>query len=201
MKEKRRILILSVVSLSIFLIALMFVIFGKVSLDYFVSNLTQKMWNPTANSFFIFLGNYSKGIMIFIAIVVAVFLYTQKKKSHSLVLILTLVFGEVLKETLKFIIQRGRPTIQLVQETGYSFPSGHTIFSIILFSFLIYFYKDETRNKTRKFIFVLVNVFLILLVGFSRIYLNVHWFSDVIGGYALGFFLFNIGVLFLKDKS
>ncbi|MFH1917829.1 MAG: phosphatase PAP2 family protein [Nanoarchaeota archaeon] len=200
MKEKRRILILSVISLSVFLIVLMFVIFGKVSLDYFVSNLAQKMWNPTTNGFFIFMGDYSQSIMIGVAIIITIFLYLQKKK-HSLIFASTLISGHILKEVLKLIIQRGRPAIQMIQETGYSFPSGHSISSIILFSFIIYFYKDEIKNKAGRAIFIFINIFLILLAGFSRIYLNVHWFSDVIGGYALGFFLFNIGVLFLKDKS
>ncbi|MBU2052617.1 MAG: phosphatase PAP2 family protein [Nanoarchaeota archaeon] len=201
MKEKRRILILSVISLSVFLIVLMFVIFGKVSLDYFVSNLAQKMWNPTTNGFFIFMGDYSRRIIVFIAITVAVFLYSQKRRMQSLVLVLTLVAGFILEHILELIIQRGRPAIQMIQESGYSFPSGHSISSIILFSFIIYFYKDEIKNKAGRAIFIFINIFLILLAGFSRIYLNVHWFSDVIGGYALGFFLFNIGVLFLKDKS
>ncbi|MFH1917512.1 MAG: phosphatase PAP2 family protein [Nanoarchaeota archaeon] len=201
MKEKRRVLILSVISLSVFLIALMFIIFGKVSIDYFISKLARKMWNSSGEGFFIFIGDYSRRIIVFIAITVAVFLYSQKRRMQSLVLVLTLVAGFILEHILELIIQRGRPAIQMIQESGYSFPSGHSISSIILFSFIIYFYKDEIKNKAGRAIFIFINIFLILLAGFSRIYLNVHWFTDAIGGYALGFFLFNMSVLFLKDKK
>ena len=119
---------------------------------------------------------------------------------QSLILISTLMIGYIFEKIIKSLVQRDRPLSQLIQETSYSFPSGHAVFSMILFSMLIYFYKDEIKNNTRKIIFILSGVFLILLVGFSRIYLGVHWFTDVIGGYALGFFLFNLGVLFLEKK-
>ena len=201
MDKKERRVILSIVSLFVFILLSILVILKKTFVDGFISNSIINFWNPTTNGFFIFMGNYSQEIMIGIAILITILLYSQKRKRQSLIFVSTLVISYILKEILKLTIQRGRPAIQMVQETGYSFPSGHSIFSMILFSFLIYFYKDEMKNKAGKEIFISLNIFLILLVGFSRIYINVHWFTDVIGGYAIGFFLFNMGVLFLKNKT
>jgi len=198
MKEKKRILILSLISLFVFILTFVFAISGKISVDYSISNSIAKIWSSPTNGFFIFLGKYSLSIMIGIAIVISIFLYLQKRKKQSLIFVFTLMTGYILEKSIKLIVQRDRPLSQLFHETGYSFPSGHTVFSIILFSMLIYFYKDEIKNKAAKYFFVAVNVFLILLVGFSRIYLNVHWFTDVVGGYALGFFLTSLGVLWLK---
>ncbi|HUW43805.1 MAG TPA: phosphatase PAP2 family protein [Bacillota bacterium] len=144
---------------------------------------------PLLNEIFVFLGHYFWSILIGIALIAIFILYIQKRKKESLILLSALILGYVLEQVIKFVIQRPRPTQQLIQEVGYSFPSGHSIFAIILFSLLIYFYKDRIKNSLLKIIFISINVFLILLVGLSRIYINVHWFSDVIGGYAIGFFV------------
>ncbi|MBU2104909.1 MAG: phosphatase PAP2 family protein, partial [Nanoarchaeota archaeon] len=186
---------------SIFILILILIILGKISVDYSISNLIMKIWSQQINWFFIFLGNYAQKMMIIITIAVSVSLYLKKKKIQFLGLISCLGIGYCLKEIVKAVVQRDRPLVQLMQETGYSFPSGHSVFSMILFSFIIYLYKDEIKNNARKFVFISAGIFLILLVGFSRIYLNVHWLTDVIGGYALGFFLFNLSVLFLKRKN
>lgn len=201
MKEKEHRIVLLLVSIFVFMLAIVYVFLGKHSLDNFVSDSISKIWNQPMNSFFIFLGEYSKIIIVGIAIAFIIFLYFQKRKRQSLIFAFTLIIGYLLKNLIKLIVQRERPLFQLFQETGYGFPSGHAIFSVILFSMIIYFYKDEIKNNAKKIIFISAGIFIIFLIGFSRIYLNVHWLSDVIGGYALGFFLTNLGLLFLKKKK
>lgn len=199
--RKENKIILALVSCLVFIVALLLVYFGKDSLDVLISNFFSGISNNFANGFFIFLGYYSRAILVLIAIVVAGSLYFQKRKRESFFFILILVAGEIITDVVKLIVGRERPLLQMINYSGFSFPSGHSTFSIILFSLIIYFYKDSIKNKTKKFIFIAVNVLAILLIGFSRIYLNAHWFSDVIGGYALGFFVFVLGVLVLKAKK
>ena len=91
--------------------------------------------------------------------------------------------------------------MDIIQSMDYSFPSGHAIYSVILFSLLIYFYKDRIKNKTMKIFFILINVLIILFVGFSRIYVRAHWFTDVIGGYATGFFIMTVILWIFELKS
>lgn len=198
MNKKRLRLSLSIISLIIFLAIMFFVLIDFTAFDKLFNNFFYNINNTFLNSFFIFLGNYLKIILIAIAIAFVILLYFKKRKKESLILFFSLLIGYLLEEIIKFLVHRARPINQLVLETDYSFPSGHSIYVIILFSLLIYFYRGQIKNKLLRITFISINVFLILLVGFSRIYLGVHWFTDVIGGYAMGFFIFNF-VLFLSQ--
>lgn len=203
MKQNSR-LILLLSSLIIFLFILIAVVIKTPNIDYFISENIKTLWG-SFNEFFIFIGNYSKEILAFIALVSVGVLYIQKRKEASFILFISLLTGYILEKIISFTTHRTRPVIQLVEKTDYSFPSGHSIFSIILFSLIIYFYKNEIKNKQLKFVFIFANILLIFLVGFSRIYINVHWFTDVVGGYVLGLFVINL-ILFImefisKDKN
>ena len=199
--KKRNKIIFGGISIFVFLFVLILNLFGKNSLDVLISNSIWKIQNNFTDGFFIFLGNYSWIILVAIAFVVAVFLYFHKGKTEFFYFVLILAVGEIAKDLMKLIVGRERPLLQLVSETGFSFPSGHSTFAIVLFSTIIYFYKNSIKNKTKKIIFIIANIFAILLIGFSRIYLNVHWFTDVIGGYALGLFIFFLGVFILENKK
>jgi len=135
---------------------------------------------------------------IFALLLVAWFVY-KKQTAKAVLTVLSLGGGFILEVGLKMIIARPRPPLNLVPETGYSFPSGHAVLSIIFFSLLIYFFKDNFKSKFTRRLYIFVNVLLCALVGFSRLYLGVHWLSDVIGGFVIGFawFLFLV-ILFRK---
>ena len=168
-------------------------------IDNFISQ-NINYFRGSADGFFIFLGHYLRTITIGLAVFIIFFMYLQKRKKESLMVLLALVSGFILEQTIKYLVQRPRPVAQLIQETSYSFPSGHSIFAIILFSMLIYFYKDKIKNSFFKVSFIMINVFLILLTGVSRIYLNVHWFSDVLGGFAIGFAVMGCILFFIFEK-
>lgn len=110
----------------------------------------------------------------------------QKRNFFLFLLILSVIGGMILNFLLKNIIQKARPINPLINVTGYSFPSFHAMQSIIFYSLLIIIFKDDFKNITLKYIFIALNLLLIMLIGFSRIYLQVHWVSDVIGGYMIG---------------
>jgi undecaprenyl-diphosphatase len=100
----------------------------------------------------------------------------------------------LINDVLKAIVSRPRPSPALVKvmidETGYSFPSGHVFFSVIFVGFLAYLLFTHLTNRAARAVSVVLLSLLILAVSASRVYLGVHWPSDVIGGYAAGgFFL------------
>ncbi len=188
--KKRQLFVFPLIFLFVFLIILFANFFSNgFKFDTFVSEKIISFQNENLNGIFIFAGYYVRTILIGISVLFFFILYFGRRKKESFILAISLILGFALEQAIKFFVQKERPLVQLISETGYSFPSGHAIFSIILFTLLIYFYKDKIENSFFKNVFIFINIFLIIFVGFSRIYLNLHWFGDVIAGYSLGLFI------------
>ena len=110
-----------------------------------------------------------------------------KNKRINISLTMCLILGTTINNVIKLIFVRERPDINpLMVENGYSFPSGHSMMSMILYGYLIYFIYNNFKGKKYKWILITCLLILILCIGFSRIYLGVHYVSDVIGGFVLG---------------
>lgn len=137
--------------------------------------------------------------LIFVSLAVIFILLKQKKKNKAFLLICSLFGGAMLTFLIKNIIQRPRPVDSLITITGYSFPSGHALQSIIFYSLVILIFQDQIKNNILKHLFVFSNIVFILLIGLSRIYLKVHWISDVIAGYILGIVWLIICMLSIKE--
>lgn len=119
--------------------------------------------------------------VLLIAIVVIV---NSKDKKVPIWIILNLFFATALNQILKYIVQRNRPEgYRLIDESGYSFPSGHSMVSTAFYGFLIYLVIKKIKNKYLKDCLVILLGILIILIGFSRVYLGVHYASDVIAGF------------------
>ena len=99
---------------------------------------------------------------------------------------INIILITLLNQTLKFVIQRPRPTqYRIVDASGYSFPSGHSMVSMAFYGFLIYLIYRYLKNKYLKTILILILSVVIVLIGISRIYLGVHYTSDVCAGFLL----------------
>jgi undecaprenyl-diphosphatase len=104
----------------------------------------------------------------------------------------------------KELFQSIRPTNMLIPETGYSFPSGHVTGSVVFFGVLTYLAWKHWESKKVKAATSGFYVALVVLVGFDRIYLNVHWFSDVVGAALLGAVVLTFAILvfrYLEDTG
>jgi membrane-associated phospholipid phosphatase len=128
-------------------------------------------------------------VLIILSFLLLLFLLYKKKYNYLFSLAFGMASGFILVWLLKNIIQRPRPPNSLIEVSGYSLPSGHATMSLIFFSLLIYFFKDEIKNKILKIIVISMGILLMVLIGFSRIYLHAHWISDVFAGYCLGILL------------
>ncbi len=106
--------------------------------------------------------------------------------------------GEALNVGLKLAFGKVRPQLwtQLITETTASFPSGHALGSLVVYGFLAYLLAREFRQFT-LLIYGGVSG-LVLAIGFSRLYLGVHWLTDVIAGYLVGFLWLITCILILK---
>lgn len=105
-------------------------------------------------------------------------------------LTLALLGTTITGEYLKTLFHRARPAALswLQSINSYSFPSGHSSESMVLYGFLGILLYAHSSSKLRKFFAIIIPAVIILLVGFSRLALGYHYLSDVLGGYALGVF-------------
>ncbi|MGL4304717.1 MAG: phosphatase PAP2 family protein [Mycobacteriaceae bacterium] len=127
-------------------------------------------------------------VMLGITVLLTMLLTIVKKYQQAANLAGAMLLGWCLMNILKLIFARERPPVdlRLVMESTYSLPSGHAMMSAVLATVLarIAFSFTESRNSRRIIIFSCAT--LSLCIGFSRIYLGAHWFSDVVLGWVLG---------------
>lgn len=122
-------------------------------------------------------------IVIFIISLLSIIKY-KKGIFFSIIICLDTIVNLIVKR----IIGRNRPDKikWLVVEKGYSFPSGHTMIAIAFYGLVMYFITKSNIKKSSKILLTIILSLLIILIGLSRIYLGVHYFSDVIGGLLWG---------------
>ena len=126
------------------------------------------------------------GGAIFLIILTIVLFFVIKNRKIGLSIFSNLVIVTVLNQLLKRILQRPRPTeFRIIEETGYSFPSGHSMISMAFYGYLIYLICKYVKNKYVKWISIVLLGILICSIGISRIYLGVHYTSDVLGGFLI----------------
>jgi len=125
--------------------------------------------------------------MIFIP-VVSYFFYKNKRYDSLTALLGSLIGATVLNYVLKLHYLRLRPVLYFkIQESGYSFPSGHAMISMAVYG--VFFYLLAKNDlKGPKTLYLFLGLFFPLIIGFSRVYLGVHWPTDVLGGFIAGLF-------------
>lgn len=137
-------------------------------------------------------------VVIFI-LLLGLSLWAKRYKKEAIFFFFVSGCAGALIYLLKHLFTRARPVVQFLAETGYSFPSGHTLISVVLFGSLLYF-SLKVKNQVYKFSLVSLSLLGIIILGLSRVYLNVHWFSDILGGYFLGATILFIGIYLLKTS-
>ncbi len=122
---------------------------------------------------------------VLISITIFLFFFLKNKKI-VIAIALNLVIATGFNVLLKNIVQRPRPIeFNMISETGYSFPSGHSMVSMAFYGFLIYLIYKQIKNKKQKWSLIIVLSILIVMIGISRIYLGVHYTSDVLAGFTI----------------
>ena len=126
------------------------------------------------------------GGAIFIISLTTILFFVIKDKKIGISIIANLGIVTILNQIIKFIMQRPRPTeFRIIEETGYSFPSGHSMVSLAFYGYLVYLIYKYINNKHLKRTLIIILSILICVIGVSRIYLGVHYTSDVLGGFLI----------------
>lgn len=137
--------------------------------------------------FITFLG--SEWTILVLTVIFPVFVFVFRKKQFyrlSLAAAANIALGALLNEILKHLFLRERPDLlQLVKISGYSFPSGHSMNSMIFYGFYIYLIIKKLKHRGKYFIAGALGL-LVFMIGISRIYLGVHYASDVLAGFITG---------------
>lgn len=170
------------------------------SIDISFSHCIQSFHPAWLTDILLFITYLTLPAVLVLLIIAYVGFFHHHYNMRTKIVVLLLCFGNALSPILKILFARSRPTSNFVhvflRETDFSFPSGHamgiTLFCSILF---VLFYKS--RNKNRSWLIWLCALF-IALVSYSRIYLGVHWLTDILGGCAFAGVWIALSYLIIK---
>lgn len=185
--KKHRKSIISIIALLLFSIITIILLKGLTeSLDTKIHNLVINLRTPLLTNIMLKITNLCSVIGIIIISIIFLIIYRKKQIFHYIVI--NLVNSILLSQLFKLIIRRDRPiNINIIEETGFSYPSGHSMVSMAFFGLFAYLIYKNMKNLFLKTILITLLIIIIILIGFSRIYLGVHYFSDVIGGFLISF--------------
>jgi len=189
------------------LICFLMVTFFKQSftiIDYAVNS-----WSSSINSNFFIVParlisvGFDIAVLFVVTIAVAAVLFILHYRRYSILLLGAMTGDALIVDFCKTLIASTRPINQIIPLTNFSFPSGHVMGVIVFFGIIVFIVWREWESFKVKFAVGTLFIFLVCLVGFDRLYLNVHWLSDVIGAVFLGFFWLTFCIFvfdYLKSK-
>lgn len=131
----------------------------------------------------------SKTLLIIIVLAVSGFLFLKRHHGQAWLIIGTSLLGVILMSSLKLIFMRDRPEVipHLTAALDPSYPSGHTLMSAVIYLSLAAMLSYFQKSRSLKFYSITIAIILTFLVGVSRVYLGVHYPTDVLAGWSLGF--------------
>jgi undecaprenyl-diphosphatase len=198
--KKRKILTILITLLAIFVLLILSLNSPNIQkTDNGISNFVLKNQNETLFNFSKIIGVIFDTLpMIFISLITSLALLLKSRKKEAQCLAITTLITGGLIFLIKKLIERPRPLFELVKETSASFPSGHTTIAVVFFGLLIFLISVHAKTKSQKKTFSIASIFMIVVISLSRLYLNVHWFSDIIGGAVLGSSIVLASIYFYK---
>ncbi len=189
-------------NLTIIIITFSFFFFFMILRDVFINEITsydnwaygvfvEDLRNDNLTIIMKIITFFGSGIALGLG--VSLFFLIPKDKKIGIISFSNLLIIFLLNSALKAIIQRPRPTgYNLIEESNYSFPSGHSMISTAFYGFLIYLIYKNIKNKKVKISLITLLFLLIIFICISRVYLGVHYLSDTLAG-----FFFSIAYLMI----
>lgn len=198
LKRDNLLLLICTIFLTAFLLVLLF------RASFASIDLRVNSWVPSIQSSFVTdlaiglsdaFGTFS---LLAISLGVAAILCAKKHYQEGLLLLGAMGGATLIVEVIKVLVHSARPPNGLITDLGFSFPSGHTTGSIVFCGLLACFAWQRWKKIKPRIGIAVLTVTTTSVVGFDRIYLNVHWFSDVLGGTLLAVFWLTFSILLLK---
>lgn len=193
---------ISCISLVVFVILSSLLITNRLqAFDQKITNIILSYRNPVVTEIMLFVTFLGSIFACFLFLLIAsIFCYAKRNTQNLSLLFKTFILGPLVSLLLKELFQRPRPDeFRLIEEIGYSYPSGHAFSSLLFYGALIYMlWKSPTIPMKNGLNLLLSSI--ILLTGVSRIYLGVHYPSDVLAGYASSLPLLLLFIWFDQKK-
>lgn len=209
--------IATITLLSLELLVVLVAFFGAFSLFIFVARMVLKkrngfdVWadnfitryindgNTELMQFFSLMGDH-RFLIPANLVLICYFLFIKKHRWYSIKVPTVAISGVILMFLLKFIFQRERPLTPLLEPArGLSFPSGHSLMSFTFYGLLIYLVWKNVKSKLWTSVLVTLLLVMILCIGISRVYLEVHYATDVIAGFSMGLMWLVLSI-YILDK-
>lgn len=200
--EMITVLILFLVSLVTFVYVIRKIfVQNRTSFDNQAFEFVRQMVSERNNDimqFFTFLGTHNFLIPANL-VLIAYYLFIKKHRWYSIKIPAIAITSLGLMFGLKHLFNRPRPDMPLLFEAGgLSFPSGHALMSVTFYGLLVYIVYTSIEKKGIKWLLIGLLILLIIFIGFTRVYLRVHYASDVIAGYCVGFLWLSFAIWILN---
>lgn len=182
-KNKKTIILF--VSLILFIFLTYNIFNNKIAfIDSYIEGIILSIRNDKLTDVMTIITNISSAYALIVITILLLILIKNKK--IPILITFNLIFSFLTSQLIKIILRRDRPVdISLVNAVGFSYPSGHSMVSMAYFGFIAYLVYKYIDNTIVKVILIITLFISIIAIGFSRIYLGVHYFSDVLGGFLL----------------
>lgn len=196
-KSQTHILLFSEIIVGAFLSIFSFLLFTKIArnvlnneyfnFDMAVSKVIYGLRAPISTQIMEIISFLGQDVVLIPFSTLVFFLVRKKHKHESNLFFMAIVIGFLINFTIKLFIARPRPSLSpLFIEAFYSFPSGHAMNSVIVYGIFAFFIFRFTRNKRLSIIIASACALLVTSIGISRIYLGVHYPTDVFAGFIGG---------------
>lgn len=198
--DKKNILYYSLITILSISVLILFIIVAQGKTEMFDFNVLlsiSSIRSPILTRLMIFISEFCN--MIFIFVVVLFLLLLVKEKTHKFLVVINTLGAYLLTGFIKLIFARPRPIIfMLVNEKSYSYPSGHALISTAFYGILAYLCYKNIENKYWKYISPFLLIILSIAISFSRLYLGVHYLTDVMTGILIGVIIILIEIKVIK---
>ena len=185
--KKNKNIIFSITLILLFII-LSFLIQSHITTNFemnFYKEITEHMSNILTLIMKII--SYMGNTLIVILICIVLILIPKTRWKYGLVTSVGVIISTLFNNLLKVIFLRERPDVlRLINENSYSFPSGHSMINMTMYSLLAILLFHNIKNKKLKYVITSLVMLIPIIIGLSRVYLGVHYITDVIGGWIFG---------------
>ncbi|MGV3585851.1 MAG: phosphatase PAP2 family protein [Adhaeribacter sp.] len=160
----------------------------------------KKQTSPAVTAFMQFVTFFaSKDFLIYGSLTLAfIFFFIKKHRWYAVKIPVIAAGSSLLNQGLKFWFDRPRPETAFFEQSGFSFPSGHAMIGGTFYGLFIYLVWTNVKSVLWRWVFTLLLCFWIILIGYSRVYLNVHYASDVLAGWSAGLIFLIIALMVLR---